>query len=249
MKIAIFGDVHGEISKLTRSVQDWQRQKGEAIDYVLQVGDLGIYGGNSYFAGTKSKQSEFELENLLRREELGDLLTGENDFEKVPPIYFIDGNHDNRVYLEECAGGDNNNKPFVEITEGLNYIRRGRQVKLRKKDEMVTVNGLGGIESTERPHQYHKFPSIAFTEAESTNLLSYLNPDIFLTHMHPAPYGGGSEEIFEILEQTKPRYHIFGHHGSYFENDVKGVKQFGLRRIQYPHSKNIKQGSMIVVDV
>jgi len=45
MIIAFFGDTHGELKLMWQIAQEWQERTGSSLDYIVQVGDLGVYPG------------------------------------------------------------------------------------------------------------------------------------------------------------------------------------------------------------
>lgn len=43
MTVAVFGDLHGYFDLAFRLLRYWQRQQGDVVDAVLQVGDFGAF--------------------------------------------------------------------------------------------------------------------------------------------------------------------------------------------------------------
>ena len=248
MKIAVFGDIHGEISKLTSSLKEYQRQENTKLDYALQVGDIGFYGEDSprSFAGGNAIDSEFELHHRYEEGTIDELWEGDEPYEDIPPLYFVDGNHDDFLSLEMLKRDDSDT---IDVTENMTYIRRSRKAKLKKGQERIDVLGLGGISKEERPQQYEENPGVAFTDEDVTDCLHNQDPDIFLTHMNPRSGGEGSQDLDDLVHMLDPRLHFFGHDGKYYEYDNVNTKTFGLKRIEYGHTKNMEQGSMKVLEI
>ena len=200
MKIVILGDVHGRFREI-----DWIMDSTNASVY-LQTGDLA------------SEDDSTRYPSLSK------------------PLIFCAGNHEEWDELEKFEG----KKEICKIGKNLYYVPQGNYIDLGSllngKETNFRIGALGGNYS---PKRYN----LERSELRGERRRHYVNQDvektkklidikILLTHEAPFPYkerGKGRKEITEILECLKPKYHFFGHHHRYSEQElIKGVKSIGL---------------------
>ncbi len=86
VKFAIFGDIHGKQDLMYQTALAWERESGDSIDAVLQVGDF------------ETIRTESDLEHYYapqRHHDMGDF-AGYHDGTKKAPFLtlFIGGNHE-----------------------------------------------------------------------------------------------------------------------------------------------------------
>jgi hypothetical protein len=126
MIVCAAGDSHGAIERLYSDIVDFEESLGVRFDYILHVGDFGIWPDAK------------RIDKATRNHD------GASDF----PIWFsekrmmprktiiIKGNHEDFVWLDD--------QPTAEVLPGLLYLRNGHQMDIGVGVQMVTVGGVGG---------------------------------------------------------------------------------------------------------
>lgn len=106
---AAVGDVHGKQRLLVERVSAWEAATGQAIDFVLGVGDFEPHRDEADLA-TKTGPAKFR--------ELGDFPDFVAGRARFPwPLYFIAGNHEPFGYLETIPRGG-------EVAPNCTYLGR-----------------------------------------------------------------------------------------------------------------------------
>lgn len=199
MKILFLGDVHGNWSPFMDYIEYSSKEFG--IEAVIQVGDFGFYPG-----------SIKTLSQALYRHKI-DL-----------PIYFIDGNHEDHLYLHEA------NHAKLSSKYNIHYCPRG---------SVLDIGGsvfafLGGALNVDRPQE--KIPAkdnengklITITNYPVTNdalnLSSKLNLlgkpiDVMVTHACPGGEGVGMKGS-QFFEDSVIKYIMLDGFKVYDINDV-----------------------------
>lgn len=221
MIFSVAGDVHGEIRLLYERIRRWQQNHKTLVDYVLQVGDLGVMGEKVYqrerrSSHVKNNPDELDLYRGMEEDKLAAWAQGDSGkYSSVEaPIIFVDGNHDDIAYIRSEASVGNWG-PLRNVAFHLFHLPRGKSVRLPSScDKPIRVGGIGGIEPFERPSTYRRRPEVAFTEDDVTEALSCEGVDIFLSHQHPRRYefaGDGSSQLRTLIEIIEPSIYFFGH--------------------------------------
>lgn len=214
MIVAVFGDVHGNIPAMYDLCEDWQQEKKQRIDLVLQTGDIGLWRSlDEMDKATKKhyKKDESELASAA-------YLSGK----RIASIqtWFIHGNHDNFSLLagKEGLAIDPAGRIIFLATGSIRELQN-RQDGLRQNEEILRVAGLGGMEyrfgkypipSDERVQKYLHPPSLDYLRQKKT--------DVLLLHEAPLNKGlrnkfpTGSKRITELIEIMQPRFAFFGHY-------------------------------------
>lgn len=99
----VFGDLHGRILPAFRLATVWAREHGVKLDGLLQVGDLGYFPNPSRLDKATRRHAEddpLELgaRDVVQPNQLADSIL--NNVE-VPPLWFVPGNHEDFVALDE----------------------------------------------------------------------------------------------------------------------------------------------------
>jgi hypothetical protein len=111
---------------MVRLLDEWEREHGRALDFVLQVGDFEPHR-HAQDLDTASIPRKYRALG-----DFGDFFNGDASFRW--PVYFIGGNHEPYGFLETMPDGG-------EVAPGCHYL--GRVGRL-ERDGLVIV-GLTGI--------------------------------------------------------------------------------------------------------
>jgi predicted phosphodiesterase len=230
--ICAAGDIHGAMERLYDDVLAFEAVLSARFDWVLQVGDFGIWPDPERIdRGTRNHD-------------------GAGDFSKwlaagrpVPRrTVFIKGNHEDFAWLEAQSNS--------EVLSGLIYLRNGYKIELEGPgSETVCVGGVGGCYG---PSDYGRnskalqgYAKRHYTHDEVERLASSQGVDIVLTHdappgvcFHRHRRGGGyvsqAAGLDVVLARARPRVCFFGHHHARVDAAVSGVSCIGLNKVGCP---------------
>jgi len=218
MRIAIVGDLHGYVDKLSQIPGD--------IDYQIQVGDLGVFP-DPQLADDKSKEkgSAYGFLPYYNREK----------YIKIP-TYFIRGNHDDQKYLLSL-------NEVKQIIPNLYYIPDGH---CAETDNFVII-GFGGVYSPRtwgmQPNQRSGHRLNHFTRVDHRRAMNTIarykytsKVKIFIAHEAPphGTRGWGCSEIQQLVDEFDPDIARFGHyHYAYTfpDKNYKIVQKYGFEII------------------
>ncbi|MFD1673357.1 metallophosphoesterase family protein [Alicyclobacillus fodiniaquatilis] len=255
MKIALIGDIHGRVFQTLATVCEWQRQHGERLDFLLQVGDLGAYPNpndelkNNRFILQDSTQLDFSRMLNAQDDLVADLRALRAQL--ASPIHFIRGNHEDFAWLKQVEMERQTTVTPVDPFDLFAYVSDGAVMEVGGWRVAV----LGGIETGEIDER-------SIDEAMYRKLYAYRPGEIDLLVTHDAPYGistnyhgetQGSAKISALIEQIQPRYLIAGHY-----HHLNGPRDYGrttylglavlvdLRRDG--ERRSVQAGSIAVID-
>lgn len=209
MIVAVFGDVHGNLPEMYELCKNWQKEKKQRIDLVLQTGDMGLWESfDQMDKATKKhyRKDESELASAA-------YLSGK----RIAPIetWFIHGNHENFSLLTEREG------QAMDSAGRIVFLAPGSVQEFRKGSNILRVAALGGMEyrfgkyplpTDQHVQKYMHPPSLAYLRNESPKV------DVLLLHDAPLNKGlrnkfpTGSKRITELIETLGPRFAFFGHY-------------------------------------
>jgi predicted phosphodiesterase len=130
---AAVGDVHGDMRRMVRFLEDWTERHRRQLDFVLQVGDFEPHRDEADLA-TMAAPAKYR--------HLGDFPAFHQHGRGFPwPLYFIGGNHEPYGYLDSHPEG-------FELLPGCHYLGRVGAVELRG----LRVAGLSGIHRDDHFH-------------------------------------------------------------------------------------------------
>ena len=225
-KISIIGDTHGYLDKMIANITS-------DTDFVLQVGDFGVY----------LKDSNLSSIPEHRREQLGQFNKYFEARKSFPvPVYFCKGNHEDFEFLQKYESKN-------EILKNLFYVTNGSVMDIQG----VVVAFLGGNFSPkwfekETPNfnpkhsQNHKIFGY-LRKAEIDTILNYPGKiDILITHepsfgpefqvqSNPRPYG--CQAIQDLIEEIQPDYAFSGHIHKFAEGQIGKTKCVALGAVNY----------------
>lgn len=239
MLICAAGDIHGAINRFYDDVLTFEISLGAAFDWVLQVGDFGIWP---------------DLERIDRATRNHD---GAGDFSEwlgaMRPAprrtVFIKGNHEDFTWL------GSQNRP--EVLPGLFYLPNGCRMELEGASDCgIRVGGIGGCygpsDYSRRAKELQGYARRHYTHDEVDRLCGSGTFDLLLTHDAPAGIrfshhrrGSGTSEaagLDLLLQRAKPLVCFFGHHHARVDAEIAGVRCIGLNKIGYP-------GYLIAVEI
>ena len=228
MILCAVGDVHGAINQMYADVLAFEARLGVRFDWVLQVGDFGVWPDPSRVdKPTRKHKSEGDFAQLLA-----------HGTTMPRPTLFIKGNHEDFDWLDA--------QPDIEVLPGLYYHRNGYATCVRSPQEMLIVGGIGGCYSHSdytkgRQKRHYTVRDVA---------KQFLSPcDILLTHEAPAgvPICGGerlsnTSGLDEVIAARSPKVCFFGHYHERIRGEVHGVPCYGLNKIGKP-------GNLLAFDV
>ena len=241
MTIAVVGDVHGHLALLFAILGRWQREHGETIDVILQVGDLGAFLPTSFIDSATRRHAERDPEELGFGEFAG-ASPPRTALDPRPPLIFIPGNHEDFEYLDERerqAGATGAVYPVSQDGRIL-ALRSGRVLDQRLGEESIRIAGISGVSGRERKRARH--PRVHLDENEVLALAAR-GPgaaQILLTHEAPTGlaefrrHGVGSEALRLLVEELRPALAFFGHHGESGEWMIGATRVVALADCGYP---------------
>jgi len=240
MLICAAGDIHGAMDRLYDDVLSFEASLGVRFDYVLHVGDFGIWPDPD------------RIDKATRHHDgAGDFPTWLRESRKSPrPTVFIKGNHEDFEWLDA--------RHDPEVLPGLVYLQNGRTLDIRNQaGDTVRVGGVGGCYG---PSDYQRlsdrlqgYARRHYTADEVERLAGTGSVDIVLTHDAPAGVrfqrhrrsaGHVSEAagLDVLLARVRPRVCIFGHYHTRVDAKISGVHCIGLNKIAMP-------GNLVAIDI
>ena len=144
----IFGDLHGRILPAFRLALAWQREHGERVDGLLQVGDLGYFPDATRLDKATKRHAErdpLELgaEDIASPLRLADVIFSDPDTPQA--LWFTAGNHEDHEALkswEHGAGASADDFP-VDAYLRVRCLRDGHSATLPGG---LRVGALWGID-------------------------------------------------------------------------------------------------------
>lgn len=223
MIAAVFGDLHGKIKLAYRLCQRWQREHQQALDLILQVGDLGFWPDITRLDQATMRFASKDMDELGFLEFYEGSQSLDRLFEdQLPDLYFIKGNHEDFDLLEE---GD---EPVpVDAYHKILYLPNGITFSHTRGSEELRVSALGGIGGEHDIAKRRRHKKAYFTDSEIQRLCAQGDTDILLTHHgDTAKRGCISLPIQRLRKSLDPAYHFYGH--LHKEEDIEKEKRTSL---------------------
>ena len=186
MIVAVFGDVHGNLSGMYELCGLWQQDTGERIDLVLQTGDMGLW--DSYDQMDKATRKHFAKD----RSELAAAEYLSGDLAAPIETWFVHGNHENFALLAQRQG------QAVDTRGRIIFLAPGSVREFRRGRESLRIAALGGME-----YRFGKYPILS-----DEPIQKYLHPpslqelagttqvDVLL--LHDAPVSAPVRRLDEV---------------------------------------------------
>ncbi len=128
MILCAAGDIHGALDRLYRDVLEFEQHLGVKFDWVLHVGDFGVWPDAD------------RVDRATRDHEgAGDFPRWYSEKRAVPRrTIFIKGNHEDFQWLD--------NQTNLQILPGFFYVPNGTSIELETESGkgILRVAGLGG---------------------------------------------------------------------------------------------------------
>ena len=257
MRIAIAGDVHGHLALLYAILGRWQRETGQPIHLILQVGDLGAFGPGGALDRATQRHARSDPEELGFKD-----FAGPNPpptlLDPRPPLVFIPGNHEDFAYLErkQAEAGPSLVYPVSDDGKILG-LRSGGVWSTTREDRTIRIGGVSGVAGRSARRGYH--PRVHLDDEEALDLAER-GPgamDILISHERPSAVAGkfrhdlgGSEALSLLIEATQPRFAFFGHYDRNDEHYLGRTRVMGLTGCGYERrgAGPAKRGGIVMLD-
>lgn len=225
LHIAVLGDLHGHFTLAYRVLARWQREHGQPLDLILQVGDLGAYPPPFRLDKATKRFAEHDPDELgfaayYQGEPEAEAILGPDapDEQRIDaPMVFIKGNHEDFEFLAEHAADE---PVAVDPFEKIHYLASGARFTFERRGHSLTIGALGGIaDGLGGPGRSEISPH--YTTSEVRRLRKGGPLDVLLSHepalgsagcVHPRFEGAGSREVLELLRELSPAHHFCGHY-------------------------------------
>jgi hypothetical protein len=229
--------VHGHLALLYAILGRWQRESGQRIALILQVGDLGCFPRPALDQATR-RHAERDPEELGFAEFAGERPPA-TLLDPRPPLVFIPGNHEDFDFLQECeASGDPSASVYPVSRDGRIMALRSGHIwpsTPESPSSPLRIAGVSGV--AHRRHKRHLHPRLHLRDEEALALAERGrgSVDILISHERPAGTEGafrhdlgGSEALRLLIEATEPRLAFFGHYDRAGEWSVGDTRVIGL---------------------
>ena len=246
MFICAVGDTHGAMDRLYDDVLAFEESLGARFDYVLHVGDFGIWPDPD------------RVDKATRKHDgAGDFPNWFAENRSVPrPTVFIKWNHEDFAWLgEQLEAGRR------EILPGLTYLPNGEVMDIGDCHGRIRVGGIGGCYGPSnyerRSYDLQGWAKRHFTYDECERLSSHSGVDVLLLHDAPAGvqfvwrrvdgsvrrrFKSDAEGLAQVLARSTPRLCFFGHHHTRLDAEIAGVRCVGLNKVAMP-------GNLVAIDI
>jgi hypothetical protein len=236
----VFGDLHGRILPAFRLALAWQREHGERLNGLLQVGDLGWFPDSTRLDKATKRHAqrdslELGAQDVAVPSRLADAIFA--DAEIPPALWFTAGNHEDHEALkmwEHGVGASSDDFP-IDAYMRIRCLRDGHVTLLPGE---LRVGALWGIDDR-APNARRKSPRLGRVVERSATHLSYERFDVLLTHESPRDAifkDAGSELISTVIDLAQPGFAFFGHYhaeGRLDECDFGGTQVFHLHGLEF----------------
>jgi predicted phosphodiesterase len=232
MLICAAGDIHGALNRLYEDVLAFEEALGVRFDYVLHVGDFGVWpNANRIDKATRNHDGAGDFPLWLAEGRVA-----------PRPTVFVKGNHEDFEWLDSHQG--------EQVLPGLIYLRNGCSVDLRDPHSgAIRVAGIGGCygpsDYGHRSDELQGYAKRHYTLDEIERLVNTNSVDIVLTHDAPAGvcfnrhrrgagYKSEARGLDVLLTHLRPRVCFFGHHHTRVDAEISGVRCIGLNKVAMP---------------
>ncbi|MBP1358279.1 MAG: metallophosphoesterase [Sulfolobus sp.] len=198
--LAVFGDIHGALEGMYKTVSHMEKAFEINISAVLQVGDMGVFPDLSRLdrATMRFFREDFSEAGAV------DYIRGDKTSSHL--TIFVRGNHEDFDFLKTKKNR------FIDPANKIFHLYGGT-INL----DNVSIAGLGGIEPTNSGSR-HSDNRWMYIDNRELSMLEKKKVDILLTHDGPLGYSlsrnlnAGSETILKLIKDLQPRFHFFGHY-------------------------------------
>ncbi len=255
MNIAIFADVHGRILLALKLCARWQQETGEALDLILQAGDMGIYPSMDRLDSATLRYAQREptelgfMQDFRKRDDASPVAA---TFAALDcPFVFVRGNHEDQDYLDRLERAASGPTFAVDAYGRLLCLKTGEPLVVTGRDgSSLSVLGIGRIGPTSERQRVIKDTHIQPAETAKLGRVKG-HTDVLLTHDAPPRGEMGIPAMRAVLDRMQPRYHFYGHIGGPLAEgtDVNGTTHFcKLADLEWHEAgKVVRAGSMAIL--
>ena len=253
MKIAVFGDIHGDLVSVENNCRQFLKDNNK-VELILQTGDFTI----------PPKDQSFIDKNILQVYQ--DYIMGEREFKY--PIVFIKG------HLEDFDLLNSFRNDFIDRKKRIYYLENGSVYRYKKNNIKLKIGGLGGNRSGQKDKngnitgedKYFNRDDLKgdrrrhFTKSEINRLINKAKDlDILLLHDSPLglgkmkvpnfdedgnPIPTGAKELTELIEIIQPKFAFFGHY-----HNFSGVSKIGKTTVIGLNSLKNREWAIVFIDI
>ena len=212
----VFGDLHGRVLPAFRLALAWQRDHGERLAGLLQVGDIGYFPDLSRLDHATRRYAdkdpmELGTQLIVQPSREADAVFSEADLPEA--LWFTAGNHEDHEALERLAHGPGCSPDDfpVDYYRRVRCLRDGRAAVLPGG---LRVGALWGIDDKAPKARRSPGPRGRIRQRTAT-ALSAEPFDVLLTHESPRDamlLDSGSEAISAVIALARPAFAFFGHY-------------------------------------
>jgi len=229
------GDIHGALDRLYDDVLAFEVALGVRFDWVLHVGDFGVWPDPNRIDGATK-----------RHDGAGDFPAWWAERRQAPrKTIFIKGNHEDFVWLDA--------QPDAEVLPNLIYLRNGSTFDLGG----IAVGGVGGCHGPSnygrRSRDLQGYAKRHYTREDIDKLIATGPVDVLLTHDAPAGvvferhrrglnWPSETAGLDDLVRGVRPRVCFFGHHHTRLDSEIGGVRCIGLNKVRMP-------GNLVAVEM
>jgi hypothetical protein len=235
----VFGDLHGRVLPAFRLALAWQREHGERLAGLLQVGDLGYFPDLTRLDKATRRHAdkdalELGVQLVIRPTREADAVFSEADLPEA--LWFTAGNHEDHEALERLAHGPGSSPDDfpVDYYHRVRCLRDGHVAVL---PGALRVGTLWGIDHRAPKARRRYGPRTRIRQRSATALCA--DPfDVLLTHESPRDamlLDSGSDAISAVIALARPAFAFFGHYhgkGRLDECDFGPTRPFHLAGLE-----------------
>jgi hypothetical protein len=235
----VFGDLHGRVLPAFRLALAWQREHGERLAGLLQVGDLGYFPDLTRLDKATRRHAdkdplELGVQLVVQPSREADAVFGEADLPEA--LWFTAGNHEDHAALAEMAHGPGCSPDDfpVDYYRRVRCLRDGRVAVLPGG---LRVGALWGIDDKAPKARRSPGPRGRIRQRSATALCGE-GFDVLLTHESPRDamlLDSGSDAISVVVALARPAFAFFGHYhgkGRLEECDFGPTRPFHLAGLE-----------------
>lgn len=265
MKVAFFGDIHGQVYHLLATVVAWQKRAGTTLDLVIQVGDFGAERLDKmtknidvFLRYPANNPAQFDFLRVLYAQNQLATLLREVRHQIQQPIYFLRGDHDEIEWLRQLSQETQNKTVPVDSFDLFHYVPDGTILECGG----MKFACFGGVEHPGRGKEGSEHDP-----ASLAALLETKRGEVDVLITHEPPYGvstgfygqiQGSSCVSKLIEALQPHYHLAGHlHTMIGPKQYGQTTYFGLNQLggflrhkprQRDPSQTLQPGTMALLD-
>lgn len=254
MKIAVFGDVHGDLVSIERICDQYLEKRNTRIELVLQIGDFTI-----------PQKDRFRMDKTILKN-YDRYINGKREFRYR--LVFVKGHLEDFDLLAKHKNG------YIDSKERFFYLENGSVYKYELGSSKLNIGGLGGNRSGQKDKngkiigkdKYFFCDELKgerrrhFLKSE-IEILAGKSKDLDILLLHDSPLGlgkmkvpnfddkgnpipTGAVELTELIEIIQPRFAVFGHY-----HNFSGISKIGKTTVLGLNSVKNREWAVIFLDI